>query len=282
MMGDITQIGLGLMGSALARAFLAGGHQVTIWNRSANKTAALASSGARSAITFEDAVLASPVVIVCIDNYGNTLRLFEQTERYLAGKTVIQLSTGSPRAARDSAKWFKDRGADYLDGAILASPSAIGKDALIVVAGAAATFERCKPFLAAVAGDLRYVGANIGTASALDLAWLSEYYGFFLGVIHGVRVCESEGVPLDQYAALAEDGSRSKWLLSIIASGRFENPSATLAVWYAALRRIKEHGREAGLSCEIPDFAATYFEHAIASGHGEEHVAALVKARPAR
>ena len=97
-----------------------------------------------------------------------------------------------------------------------------------------------------------------------------------------MRVCESEGVPLDQYAALADDGSRSKWLLSIIASGRFETPSATLAVWYGALRRIQEHAHEAGLSCKIPDFAATYFERAIASGHGEEHVAALVKVRPAR
>ena len=280
-MGDITQIGLGLMGSALARALLADGHQVTIWNRSAEKSVALVSSGAYAATSVEDAVRASPVVMVCIDSYTSTLRLFEPIERALAAKTVIQLSTGSPRAARDSEKWFRDRSADYLDGAILAGPSDIGKDALIVIAGAAATFERCKPFLAAAAGDLRYVGANIGAASALDLAWLSEYYGFFLGVIHGVRVCESEGVALDQYAALADDGSRSKWLLSIIASGRFENPSATLAVWYGALRRIQEHAREAELGCEIPDLAAAFFERAIADGYSEEHVAALVKVRPA-
>ncbi len=279
-MGDITQIGLGLMGSALARALLAGGHQVTVWNRSAEKSAALVSSGARAATTLEDAVRASPVVIICIDNYASTLRLLEPIELHLAGKTVIQLSTGSPRAARDSEKWFKDRDADYLDGAILAGPSEIGKNALIVVAGAAVTFEYCKPFLAAIAGDLRYAGANIGAASALDLAWLSEYYGLFLGVIHGVRVCESEGVPLDQYAALADEGSRSKWLLDIVASGRFDNRQNTLAVWYAALRRIQEQAREAGLSCEIPDLAAAFFERAITAGYGEEHVAALVKVRP--
>ena len=281
-MGDITQIGLGLMGSALARALLAGGHQVTVWNRSAEKSVALVSSGACAATSVEDAVRASLIVMVCIDNYTSTLRLLEPIERHLAGKTVIQLSTGSPRAARDSEKWFKDRGADYLDGAILAGPSDIGKNALIVVAGAAATFALCEPFLAAVAGDLRHVGTNIGAASALDLAWLSEYYGFFLGVIHGVRVCESEAVPLDQYAALADAGSRSQWLLNIIANGQFANPSATLAVWFAALRRIQEHAREAGLSCEIPDLAAAFFERAIAEGYSEEHVAALVKVRPAR
>lgn len=281
-MGKITQLGLGLMGSALARSLVAGGHQVTVWNRSADKAAGLASSGARVATSIVDAVRASPVIAVCIDSYANTLALLEPIERHLADKTVIQLGTGSPRDARDSEKWFEARGADYLDGAILAGPEAIGKDALIVFAGAAATFERCRPFLTALAGDLRYVGANIGAAPALDLAWLSEYVGLFLGVIHGVRLCKSEGVPLDQYAALAKEGSPSRWLLDVVASGQFDNPPNTLSVWYSALRRIQEHSRDVGLSSDIPDLAATYFDRAVAAGHGEEHVAALVKVHPGR
>lgn len=265
------------MGSALTRALIASGHHVTVWKRSADKAAAFASSGVRVATGVEDAVRASPIVTVCIDSYASTLTLLQPLERHLAGKTVIQLTTGSPQAARDSERWFRERGADYLDGAILAGPPAIGKDALIVAAGAAVAFERCKPFLTALAGDLRYVGANIGAAPALDLAWLSEYFGLFLGVIHGVHLCKSEGVPLDQYAALAAEGSPNRWLLDIVASGQYDNPPNTLVVWHAALQRIQDHAREAGLNCEIPDFAATFFQRAIAAGFGEEHVAALVK-----
>jgi len=276
-MGEITQVGLGLMGSALAHALLVGGHQVTVWNRSADKTSALRSAGARTSGSIIDALDASSTILICIDSYASTLRLFEPTATHLAGKTVIQLTTGTPSEARDSETWFKTRGANYLDGAILAGPPAIGKHALILVAGDAAVFERCRPFLAALAGDLRYVGPHIGTAAALDLAWLSECYGLFLGLIHGARLCESEQVGVDQYAALFPESSRSRWRLDIIASGQYDNPTATLAVWYDGLRRIQDQARAAGINCEIPDFAAGFFERAITAGHGEEDVAALVK-----
>ena len=276
-MGEITQVGLGLMGSALARALLAREHQVTVWNRSPTKTSMLISAGARVADSIADAVRASSTILICIDGYTSTRHLFEPVALHLAGRTVIQLSTGTPGEARESEAWFKDRGAKYLDGAILAGPPAIGKHALILVSGDAAVFAQCKPFLAALAGDLRYVGAHIGAAAALDLAWLSEYYGFFLGAIHGARLCESEQVDIDQYVALFAEDSRSRRLLSTIQRGQYDNPTATLAVWYGGLRRIQDQARAAGINCEIPDFAADFFKRAIAAGHGDEDVAALVK-----
>lgn len=276
-MGEITHIGLGLMGTALARALLAKGHRVTVWNRTPGKASALASVGAHVAGDIDDAVRASPKILVCIDSYHSTLRLFGQVASRLAGKTVVQLSTGTPEEARQGEAWFRDRGARYLDGAVLCGPPQIGEDALIVVAGEAATFDQCKPFLAALAGDLRHVGVRIGSAATLDLAWLSEYYGFFLGAIHGARLCDSEQVDIGQYAALFEEGSRSRWLLGTIHSGQYDNPTATLAVWYAALRRIQDQARAAGINSEIPDFTARFFERAVAAGHGEEDVAALVK-----
>lgn len=276
-MSEITQVGLGLMGSALARAVLARGHQVTVWNRSAVKAAGFVSSGARTAASIADAVRASPVIMVCIDSYASTLSLFEDVGPHLPGKTVIQLSTGLPREARESELWFNDRKADYLDGAILAGPPDIGKDAQIVISGGKAAFARCEPYLNCLAGDLRYVGVAVGAAAALDLAWLSEFYGFFLGAIHAARLCESENVGVDLFAALFPEGNRSNWFAETIHSGRFENPTAPLSVWYAALRRIQTHARDAGINCEVPAFAAGFFERAIAAGYGGEDVAALVK-----
>lgn len=55
----VTVIGLGLMGSALAGAFLANGNPTTVWNRSAEKADSLAAQGARRAATVADAVMAS-------------------------------------------------------------------------------------------------------------------------------------------------------------------------------------------------------------------------------
>src|SRR5918996_263690 len=46
MKGEVSVIGLGAMGSALARALLSNGHRVTVWNRTSAKAEALVQDGA--------------------------------------------------------------------------------------------------------------------------------------------------------------------------------------------------------------------------------------------
>jgi 3-hydroxyisobutyrate dehydrogenase-like beta-hydroxyacid dehydrogenase len=45
-MGEVSVIGMGAMGSALARALLHNGHRVTVWNRTSAKAEPLARDGA--------------------------------------------------------------------------------------------------------------------------------------------------------------------------------------------------------------------------------------------
>ena len=120
-MTDVTMIGLGAMGSALARAFIRAGHSVTIWNRTAARMKPLVELGATAARSPADAAMASPVCVVCIDNYSVTRRMIEEAGMLtaLAGRTLVQLSTGTPAEARDLASWLTDHGVNVLDGAIL-------------------------------------------------------------------------------------------------------------------------------------------------------------------
>ncbi len=123
-MSDITVIGLGAMGSALARTLLDAGRNVTVWNRSPEKIQSLVALGARGPSNFGEALAASPLVIVCLLDYETTTELLEQSDvlTFLNGRTVIQLSTASPKEAVISEKWFSDHGASYLYGAILCWP----------------------------------------------------------------------------------------------------------------------------------------------------------------
>jgi 3-hydroxyisobutyrate dehydrogenase-like beta-hydroxyacid dehydrogenase len=279
-MTEITLIGLGAMGSALARALLAGGRVVTVWNRTAAKMEPLVALGAGTAASLLEAVEASPVIMVCIDNHDTTRSLLGTPDigPRLHGKTLIQLSTGTPREARDAEAWVREYGADYLDGAIMVYPQSIGReDALILASGAKLVFERCRPLLICLGGDLRHVGENVGAAAALDLALLSEHFGKVMGTIHGARLCEAEHVEIDQFAMALPEGE-SRDIARIIHSGDFANPGATMSVWYEGLRRVQGQARDASISGEVPDFVASLFRRAIAAGHGGEDIAALVKA----
>ena len=279
-MTDVSMIGLGAMGSALARAFIGAGHSLTIWNRTAARMQPLVSLGATAARSPVEAAMASPVCVVCIDNYGATRSLIEEAGmlQQLSGRTLVQLSTGTPAEARDLSRWLTTHGVNVLDGAILPYPDGIGaKDAQILFAGPADTYKTCKPMLDCLGGDLRYVGDDIGAAAVLDMALLTQQLSNYLGVWHGARACEAEGLGVDVFASMLPPGDPAALLARRIHNADYDNPGATLGVWNAALDRIIDHARTANINREIPDLISSLFRRAIALGHGNRDIATVIE-----
>ena len=127
-MSDISVVGLGAMGSALASAQLDAGCSVTVWNRSPQKARPLIARGANGAASISEAVQASPVIMICVANYTvtNALLQADDVAPILSGRTITQFSTGTPKEARDGEAWLADQGAEYLDGAIMCYPNDVG------------------------------------------------------------------------------------------------------------------------------------------------------------
>ena len=203
----------------------------------------LVALGASGAPNLRDALRTSPKIIICIDNYNATLMLLDQPRvpPLLGDRTVIQLSTGTPREVADSDIFFREDGATYLDGAIMVYPDTIRTaDAQILVAGPEAAFQNCRTMFQCLAGDLRYLGPNIRAAATLDLALLSRLEGMVFGTIHGAHICEAEGVSLEQLAALYAEGNRARTLTQAIHDDVFEvgGISATVDVAAGVMARL--------------------------------------------
>ncbi len=279
-MTELTCIGLGLMGSALARAMLAAGHKITVWNRSPGKADALVGLGAQEALTFAEAVVASPIVLICIDNYVSTRALLEPegVNGHLVGRTIVNLTTGTPREAEALSDWVGAQGARYLDGAILCGPNQIGtKGGEVLFSGVAEAWQIASSLLTCLAGKVRYVGQGVGDAAALDLAWLTMFYVKFIGVAHAARICGAQGIDLQAFMELFQDDPYAGKLARIIKDDTYDQPTATLQVWGKALARIRMQARDAGIPSAIPDFIAEYFNRAMGMGLGQQEAIAIYK-----
>ena len=279
-MTDITVIGLGAMGSTLAQAFLGAGHSTTVWNRTQNKMAPLVDLGANTAESVSEGLRASPITVVCVDNYDVSIELIieEKAEDHLAGRVLIQLSTGTPKEAIDFGRRILGCDGMYLDGAIMAFPEGIGtEDAQFLLAGADDTYKRCKPILSCLGGDIRYLGSEVATPAVIDLAVLTQELATYIGAIHGANLCESENIGVDKFASVLPDGHLAKVLVQTIHSNSFDTPEASMAVWGGVSNRIGAQARDAGISSEIPDFLSTLCKRGISAGLGGEDLAALIK-----
>ncbi|HVF24386.1 MAG TPA: NAD(P)-dependent oxidoreductase [Anaerolineales bacterium] len=279
-MSEVTVIGLGNMGSALARALIENGRAVTVWNRSSEKAIPLVVKGAVLARSAAEAIIASPVIIICVTNYAAANQILGEVETNLSGKVLVHFTTGSPQDARASEAWADEHGAEYLDGAITGSPGSIGTpSAHILVSGREAVFQKAEPVLRILANNLDYKGELIGLASAWEMVFLMPYYGMFLSLFHSVQICQAEGVPLEEYITLLGEQGKSyeKWLCENIQSGNYQETSAPLELWAGGIQQIARHAQDSGIHAEFSCLTARLFQQAMDAGYGREEVSALFK-----
>ncbi|MER7950951.1 NAD(P)-binding domain-containing protein [Streptomyces sp. NPDC096079] len=278
----LSLLGLGAMGTALARTWLAAGHPLTVWNRTPARADALASEGAKPADSAGAAVAANTLVVLCLlddDSVGAALDGVD-----LTGKDLVNLTTTTPAQARARAAWAEERGARYLDGGIMAVPPMIGvpgAGGYVFYSGSPELFAAHRAALAVPAGTT-YVGGDAGFAALHDVALLSAMYGMFAGAAHAFALIRREDIDPVAFAPLLAD-----WLAAMsrsvhgtaaqLRSGDYtEGVVSNLAMQVAGTPTFLATAEGQGVS---PELLAPYFElmrRRLDVGRGEEDLTGVV------
>ncbi|QKW08926.1 NAD(P)-dependent oxidoreductase [Streptomyces sp. NA04227] len=279
---SLALLGLGAMGSALARTWLRAGHPLTVWNRTPARSAPFAAEGANVADSAADAVAANRLIVVCLLDDASLDVTLEGVD--LRGKDLVNLTTGTPAQARARAEWTEARGARYLDGGIMAVPPMVGvpeAGGYVFYSGAREVFEEYGDTLGAPLGT-KYVGADAGFAALHDVALLSAMYGMFAGATHAFALIRGEDIDPVAFAPLLGD-----WLVAMapavhqtaeqLSSGDYEKDVVSrLAMQVAGVPTFERTAEQQGVSTEL---LAPYFElmrRRLAMGSGDEDLTGVV------
>ena len=284
---QVSVIGTGVMGSALARALAGAGHQVTAWNRTRSRALPLASAGVSVADSLLGAVRGGDPVIMCVSNQAAAAALLADpgVTDLLRGRTLIQMTTGTPADGRRNADWAEGLGIGYVDAAILAYPREIGTpDAEIFYCGPAAAPEVAPglgPLLGAL-GTVHFVGEDAGRASVVDAALIAFFYGTMAGFVQCVNLATAEGVPIGELLplsgpffsrfianAVTETGER-------ITERRYGEAQSSLDTHLGGIDLlVLGASREAGIDTGVVTAIKDTFARAVAAGHGADDIAIL-------
>ncbi|SHH62816.1 NAD(P)-dependent oxidoreductase [Streptomyces sp. 3214.6] len=278
----VTVIGLGRMGQALADAFLKAGHPTTVWNRTTSKADQLVAEGARLAPTVGDALKAGSLTVICVTDYQAMHELLGASDIELDGTMLINLTSGDSAQAREAAQWAEQRGARYLDGAIMAIPSGIGTaEAVILHSGPQSDFEAHKSTLDAL-GTVTYLGADHGLASLYDVAGLAMMWSVLNAWLQGTALLRTAGVDAATYAPFAQQiaGGVAEWLPGYakqIDSGSFPAEVSALETDARAMAHLIEESEAVGVNAELPKLIKAMADRSIAAGHGGEQYPVLIE-----
>jgi 3-hydroxyisobutyrate dehydrogenase-like beta-hydroxyacid dehydrogenase len=277
-------VGLGLMGSRIAKRLLATGHEVSGYNRTRAKAESLIRAGMQWKDSPREVAQAADITLSMVTDTAALSSITDGPDGILAGlapgKIYVDMSTVSPRLTRDLAGRVAVTGAQMLEAPVSGSlPAAESGTLIIFVGGSADTLEKSRPVFESISQKIIHVGKNgqaITTKIAINLNLPIQLIGLFEGVL----LAERSGVPrADALDAL---------LNSVIASNslKYRGPfilKMPEEVWFSAAMMKKdidlalELGDELGVSLQTAKLVDDMLTKAIEMGWGDEDFAVLFK-----
>jgi 3-hydroxyisobutyrate dehydrogenase len=279
-MSSVSIFGLGAMGTALASHFLEGKYKVAVWNRSPGKASPLLDKGATLSQTAVDGLNASDLIIICLLDNAAVQATLDGALDHLQGKTIVNLTNGTPDQAGKLSELIVSHGARYIDGGIMATPSMVGSPyAIVLYSGSPDAFKAAEADLS-VLGKCVFLGEDAGSASLHDLALLSGMYGLFSGFLHATALVRSSTpavkftdlmVPL--LGAMLE---YTKGMAKQIDEGKYASEGTNLAMQLVAIKNIIDVSAAQQVSADFIRPMKEFMEKAVAAGHGGDDISALI------
>jgi 3-hydroxyisobutyrate dehydrogenase-like beta-hydroxyacid dehydrogenase len=284
---QVTVLGLGEMGSALARTLVGRGYRTTVWNRTATRADPLAEAGAGVAATAVEAVAASPLVIICLLDSAAVETVLATIGSSVSGRVLVNVTSGSPGRARANADWARERGAKYLDGGIMGDPPYVGTSSVrFSFSGDRGAFEAHASTLQEL-GEIAYYGEDAGLAAVEFQAQVAVGYEFLIGLLHTFSLVSAEGGDVAAFADRVANSIGGYAPLvnafgTAVATGEYAPDLGSLDVQAALMDDLISHRESLGIDAVRMREVKTLMDRRIADGHGGQGFSSLFELLRAR
>lgn len=277
-MSTVAVLGAGGMGAAMVRRLRDQGHDVVVWDRTAEKAQALTDSEATTADSPAEAVRDVDVVITMLTNGPVVGEVAEQALPAIGADTVwVQASTVGAEWADKLREQAQDAGVRMLDAPVSGSTQPAEQGSLIwLVSGASEDVDRARPVLEALGSRVQQVGEQ-QEGSRLKLAVNVWMTGATVALADSLAVCDRLGVSREEFLAALDGGPLNMPYGQQKAQlmDKREYPAGFPVE--LALKDV-DLAREGGAT-DIPtiEHVAEILHKAVDAGHGRDDLAAVAE-----
>ncbi|OPX12405.1 3-hydroxyisobutyrate dehydrogenase [Mycobacterium sp. AT1] len=276
----VTVLGTGAMGAGMAQSLLRQDIEVTVWNRTVERSEPLADDGATVALDPTAAVADADVVVAMLFDAASTIELMATVLPAMKQDAVfVQCATVGVDGAAQTAAVAAEHGVAFLDCPVLGTKAPAEQGKLVMLAsGDPALRERVQPAFDAMAAKTIWVGDELGLGSKLKLvcnAWIGA-----LAAAVGQSLALAKGLGVDQQLMLdAFDGAAAGSPYLQMKGRAIVESSFAPQFSVDGVRKdtglIRDAIEAAGLSTVLVDGVRAAFDAASEAGHGGDDMAAV-------
>ena len=212
----IAFLGLGVMGSPMARHLAAKGHEVTVYNRTLAKAEAwVAAHGGRLGRTPAEAAAGQDIVMSCVGNDDDLRAIILGADGALttmqAGTILVDHTTASADVAREIAAKAAEKGIGFIDAPVSGGQAGAENGVLTVMCGGdAETYARAEPAILSFARASRLMGPA-GSGQLTKMVNQICIAGLVQALSEGVHFAQSAGLDVEAVLDVISKGAAGSW-----------------------------------------------------------------------
>ena len=281
----IAVMGLGAMGSRMARRLLEAGHEVTVWNRTAERAADLISTGAAWAESPKAAAAGSEIVISMVrDDEASRVVWLDPDHGALSAldpaTVAVESSTLSAVWIGELAEAIAAQGSSLLDAPVVGSrPQAESGQLTYLVGGDPVALERTSDVLEVMGRTIHHVGA-VGSGCIAKLV-VNALFGVQVAALAElVTMARGAGVTsnrlMEVLATLPVTSAAVKGIGDLMVARRFE-PQFPIELVEKDFGYAENAAELAGSVCPVSAAARKVYAGAAHAGLGGKNIAAVIE-----
>jgi 3-hydroxyisobutyrate dehydrogenase len=280
----VALLGLGTMGAGMAGCLQKAGFELTVWNRTRERTAPFEKNGARVASSPREAAEQAEVIIGMLadDNVAQTVWLGDDGALLgaKAGAIIIECSTLSADFVRQLAGRAAQRGCGFLDAPVTGSRTQAASGELrFLVGGDLTTLDRARAVLEAMGKDIVHFGP-VGSGAIMKLV-----NNFVCGVqasalAEAIALIEKSGLEREAALSILLDGAPASPLFKAVTPRMVSQDYAVyfaLELMHKDLSYAQKEAGKHGLPLLTAGAARQLFDHAMSKGLGRLDFSAVIE-----
>ncbi|MDX9686718.1 NAD(P)-dependent oxidoreductase [Halopseudomonas formosensis] len=217
-MASVAFIGLGVMGYPMAGHLARAGHEVTVYNRTAEKARQwVAEHGGRSCPTPAEAATEQDFIMICVGNDNDLTDVVSGPEGVLAGArsgaVIVDHTTASAEVARRLAGLAGDQGVGFLDAPVSGGQAGAEHGQLtVMVGGEEAVFDLARPVINSYARMVKLMGP-VGNGQLTKMVNQICIAGLVQGLAEALHFAQCAGLDGEAAMAVISKGAAQSWQL---------------------------------------------------------------------
>jgi 3-hydroxyisobutyrate dehydrogenase-like beta-hydroxyacid dehydrogenase len=281
VMAKCAYLGLGVMGGPRARHLSEKGHELTVWNRTAEKAVAWAAkTRGKTAASPDAAIAGAEFVFLCLGDDPDVEEVFGEIEPALKRDMVIvDHTTGSADLAMRLNQRCESKAASWLDAPVSGGQAGAENGQLTVMVGGDETsFARSEPVMRAYSKQITLIGdSGAGQlAKAVNQICIA---GIVQGLAEGLHFARESGLDEAKVIEAISKGAAQSWQMEnrwkTMAADKFDFGFAV--DWMRKdLRIALATARETGARLPLTALVDQFYADVQAEGHGRWDTSSLI------